>query len=327
MSGKKSEHPADESSEDPHLRGALVKAYAARAKLFHGGVANSDMRKLFDVIDAFPAGQLKWDCKSLGMSQQAFEAVAARAIQPHQLFAHPDVLVANPRAITYYRNLVAVSQKGMSQIGFPTTRFERNSNAKMTAEQALGFAQVLNNIISRVIETTPAFALSNSRDVAFAELGTELQGTWANVIGKGAARTVEDIIVKEMQRRSLVKECGKGRYVLVNGWTVVFGSEPDISFTDAHGMIKIAVEIKGSLDKAGAQTRYGETKKSFAKAIALNPRCHTIYLGSCFTSSVMRQIQADGQVRETFNLTAIIYDPKEQERFLQKLFYVINTPT
>ncbi len=96
---------------------------------------------------------------------------------------------------------------------------------------------------------------------------------------------------------------------------------------DANKVIRIAIEIKGSLDVAGAQTRYGEAKKTFAKQLALNPRCHTIYLASCFTDAVIRQIKADGHVRDWFNLTSILYDAAERKHFLQQLFYIVSTPT
>ena len=33
-----------------------------------------------------------------------------------------------------------------------------------------------------------------SRQAIFAEIGTELQGTWANLVGQGAAKAVEDLL-------------------------------------------------------------------------------------------------------------------------------------
>lgn len=74
------------------------------------------------------------------------------------------------------------------------------------------------------------------------------------------------------------------------------------------------------MDKAGAQTRYGEAKKSFGKALNENPRCETIYLASCFTKSVLDQIKKDGQVRNTYNLIDILQDQKRREKFLDEIF-------
>lgn len=74
------------------------------------------------------------------------------------------------------------------------------------------------------------------------------------------------------------------------------------------------------MDKAGAQTRYGEAKKSFGKALIENPRCETIYLASCFTKSLLDQVKQDGQVRKIFNLIDIMQDEKKKYEFLEELF-------
>ena len=316
----------EQPANDKFLKSALVKAYSARASLFHRGIAKARLRELFKAVDNLDSVPDKWNLNDLGISEAAFAAISGKKILPHKVFAHPQVLVARPGLIAYYRNLVAVPQKGMSLMGLGTGRYERNPKSKMEPGFALALCRALNNIISSVIEALPDFALSVGRDVAFAELGTELQGTWANQVGNGAARIVEEILGRHIAENGLGSQDAKGRFALKNGWKICFGSEPDILFTDGQGVERIAVEIKGSLDKAGAQTRYGEAKKSFAKALARNPRCHTIYLASCFTDSVMNQVKADGQVRETFNLTSIIHDPVEQEKFLRKLFHVVNTP-
>ena len=74
------------------------------------------------------------------------------------------------------------------------------------------------------------------------------------------------------------------------------------------------------MDKAGAQTRYGEAKKSFGKALSVNPRCETIYLASCFTEAVLKQIETDGQVRKTYNLVDLLEAPTKRRKFLEELF-------
>ncbi|MGA2584706.1 MAG: XcyI family restriction endonuclease, partial [Tepidisphaeraceae bacterium] len=260
------------------------------------------MRELFAQIDTFDPRTLQWNIEDLGISKNAFEKTKAQRIQPHKFFAHPDILTKHPRTVAYYRNLVAISQKGMSQLGFPTGRFERASAISMNDELARGFARTLNGVISNVIEQMAAVDIAATRDVAFAELGTELQGTWANVVGKGAAKAVEEIIATHISESGLGIKEDSGTFKLVSGWTITFASEPDIRFVDPQGIERIVIEIKGSLDKNGAQSRYGEAKKTFAKALVRNPRCYTVYLASCFTQAVEDQIKIDGQVRDKFNL-------------------------
>ena len=69
------------------------------------------------------------------------------------------------------------------------------------------------------------------------------------------------------------------------------------------------------------------TKKSFQKQLGENPRCHTVYLASCFTDAIIDQINADGQVRDWFNLTSILCDERQRNVFLERIFYLVRTPS
>ena len=305
---------------------ALTEAYTARAKLFHEGIRTAGVDLLLAEIDSLDLSEGDWDLRELGISDTSWRKVEASGASPEQVFAHPHVISARPHLIAYYRNMATVSSKGMGQLLFSTNAYERGSRRTIDSDRAARLCQVLNRIISNVIDSFPAYDVTVSRKAILAEIGAQLQGTWANLIGQGATREVERVIgayVLEQQRGTRAEQ---GRYDLANGWTILFGTEPDVAFLDRDGHVRIAIEIKGSLDKAGAQTRYGEAKKSFAKALQDNPRCHTIYLASCFTDSVMAQIKADGQVREWFNLTSILSDDAERRHFLQALFHVVDAP-
>ncbi len=310
---------------DKTLLQALVKAYTARARLFHEGVVASQIDLLIEEIDAVHASGLRWDLKPLGITSSAREKVLATGADLHQVFAHPALLKSRPYLIGYYRNIATISKKGIGQILFPTSRYEERTASEMKEVDARELCKTLNSIISGVIDALPAYDVSLSRKAIFAEVGSQLQGTWANVVGQGASKAVEGLLAEYVAKKRLGRQVRQGAFVLGNGWQIVFGTEPDVSFKDASGNQQIAVEIKGSLDVAGAQTRYGEAKKSFAKQLADNPRCHTIYLASCFTDAVIRQIKADGQVRDWFNLTSVLYDKAERERFLQRLFHIVKT--
>lgn len=311
---------------DAYLLDALTKAYTARARLFHQGVLVAKIDLLIAEIDAIDPNVLKWQYKKLGISKKAFNRVLAVGGLPHQVFAHPEVLTIRPHLVAYYRNLVTISKKGIGQILFPTGTFEARRKLGMPTEEALRICRTFNQIISGVINEIPEYTVSLSRQAILAEIGTELQGTWANLVGSGAAKAVEDMLAKYVEKRGLGKHQRARFFQLNNGWTIEFASEPDVAFKDSDGIKQIAIEIKGSLDTAGAQTRYGEAKKSFAKQLAENPRCHTIYLASSFTDAVIKQIEADGQVRDWVNLTSVLVDPEEQTRFLDRLFHVVQTP-
>ncbi|MFQ5753711.1 MAG: XcyI family restriction endonuclease, partial [bacterium] len=245
------------------------------------------------------------------------------------VFCHPDILISQSELIEYYRNIAALSQKGLSQI--------LSGRGLTQQEKSLAISKILNGILSQVVANEKAFSKDSTNRVLFAELGAEIQGTWVNIIGAGAAKQVEQLILEFVQQEKMAKSIedfagtitGKRRKQrvirLTNDWQIIFASEPDIAIRDTQEVLQIAIEIKGSMDKAGAQTRYGEAKKSFGKALSENPRCETIYLASCFTQSVLDQIRHDGQVRKIYNLIDILQDTKKRNEFLDEIFkYLIR---
>jgi len=312
---------------DKHLITALTKAYIARAQLFHSGVKASKIDLLIAEIDSIDDTRLDWTSRKSGVSETALKRVKEAGGQLHQVFAHPEVIKERPHLIAYYRNIVTISKKGIGQILFSTDAYESGRREKIGSEDAAKICQTLNRILSGVIEKLPDYTVELSRQAILAEIGTELQGTWANTVGQGASRAVKRLLAEYIEREGMSKRMQGARFELDNGWSITFGTEPDVAFFDSSGIKQIAVEIKGSLDVAGAQTRYGEAKKSFAKQLSENPRCHTVYLASCFTDAVIQQIKQDGQVREWFNLTSILYDADERKRFLKRLFHIVKTPT
>ena len=319
--------PKKKRTPDKNLITALTNAYMARAQLFHRGVQASKIDLLITEIDSIDEASLDWSHKKLGISTVAIDQVKKAGGSPHQVFAHPQVIMKRPHLIGYYRNIVTISKKGIGQILFSTEKYESGQKKNIAGKDAITVCETLNRILSGVIEKLPSYSVELSRQAILAEIGTELQGTWANVIGRGAATAVKGLFGEYIETKELGRCLKDGSLKLDNGWTIKFASEPDVAFFDASEIKQIAIEIKGSLDKAGAQSRYGEAKKSFGKQLSENPRCHTVYLASCFTDAVIEQIKQDGQVREWFNLTSILYDESERKRFLNRLFHIVNTPT
>lgn len=316
----------DRNRVNKNLIDALSKAYVARAQLFHRGVQASKVDLLMAEIDNIDPKGLNWGDSGLGISRSALDRLRSVGGAVHQVFAHPDLIQERPHLIAYYRNIVTLSKKGIAQILFPTEGYEAGRKKGITRSDAKRLCRTLNSILSGVIEGIKEYRVDLSRKAILAEIGTELQGSWANAVGTGAARAVRSLL-KEHIEESGIGTCGKsGKCVLKSGWHIQFGSEPDVSFFDGDGVRQIAIEVKGSLDVAGAQTRYGEARKSFGKALADNPRCHTVYLASCFTSAVIEQVRKDREVREWFNLTSILYDEREKQRFLKRIFHVVSRP-
>ncbi len=148
-----------------------------------------------------------------------------------------------------------------------------------------------------------------------------------NNIGQLAAQELQQVVVGFAEQKNLVDRhktelaAEEGNYlVLKSGMRICFGSEPDVECRSKTGELVCVIEIKGSADKAGAQTRLGETKKSFTKAKLENPRCHTIFLPSVLTPAVKKQLTTERDIDQVFNLLAILRDESKRIEFLEELF-------
>ncbi len=322
--------PRKSKVQSSSLPDALLKSYIARAKLFYSVLHKKNIPDLFARVKKLSTNKLAWNLKELGILNQAFSIVKKASIEPAYIFCHPTVLEQDADLIEYYRNLAALSQKGLSQILSGQLLRSRKGEGY---ERSRLVVRILNQIISSVIVGAKGFSLSLAQNAILSEIGTEMQGTWVNMIGKGAAKAVEGIIHDHAQAEGFISSTekkevpvsGKKRkqihLVLTNNWRIIFSAEPDVAIIDPKGRLKVAIEVKGSMDKAGAQTRLGEAKKSFAKAKAENAHCTTIYLASCFTDAVLSQLKTEREVDLHFNLIEILADEAKKTEFLKELFH------
>ncbi len=309
---------------------ALLKSYVARAKLFYSTLKRKNISKLSLRIEDCTIKEILWNVKKIGISDKAFSIIKKASIGPEQIFCHPEILNKCPDLVEYYRNLAALSQKGFNQI--LSGRLSKLSKGDNKERYQL-IAETLNKVISSVITDIDNFTLELAKEAVIAEIGTEIQGTWVNIIGKGAAKAVEEIIYDYAHKKGYItlteekdiKVKGEKQkqihLVLNNGWRIIFANEPDVAIRDSKDKLKVSIEIKGSMDKAGAQTRLGEAKKSFAKAKSENAHCLTIYLASCFTAAVLSQLKTDREIDTHFNLIDILADERRKQEFLKELFH------
>lgn len=321
----------EKKKTDGAFREALTKSYIARAKLFYMSIKEKNITYLVSRVKNLETKDIVWNLSELGIDENAFNLIKKVSINPLHVFCHPEILLSKPDLVEYYRNLAAVSKKGLSQIlsgNLPRMGKERNY------ERYRIISETLNKFISIVVEKiSKGFSLSLAQEIILAEIGTEIQGTWVNKIGQGAAKEVENIIqtyannkgfISSIEKKDVFiknKKCKQTHLILKNNWRIIFSNEPDIAIRNSKDKLQVAIEIKGSMDKAGAQTRLGEAKKSFAKAKAENAHCLTIYLASCFTDAVMEQLKTEREIDKHFNLVDILYDEEKKQEFLLELFH------
>ncbi len=218
--------------------------------------------------------------------------------------------------LNYYRLLACLPNKGLAQISSTVERGNR-----------IELCKLLNRILSSLLGTTAKASRESLLNTIFAEAGTEWQGTWVNSIGLRAADAMGQILANFAAEKNLLdteataKLIEKFRGIVLKSGTVLrFGSEPDVECRSPAEELVCVIEIKGSADKAGAQTRLGETKKSFTKAKLENPRCHTIFLPSVLTPAVRKQLKTEREIDQVFNLLDILNDEIKRGEFLNEFF-------
>ena len=250
------------------------------------------------------------------MNSGRFAITPARAVEDHRL------------GDAAYRLLACLSNKGLGQI-----KAKLGISRKKCAspqEFCLNQCVLINRFMCNALERTASANRESLIRTMFAEAGSEWQGTWVNQIGELAEQEIEKLIVNFAQANNLVDEvkteaaADEGNVlVFKSGASIRFGSEPDVEFRDPQKQLVCVVEIKGSADKAGAQTRLGETKKSFTKAKLQNPRCVTIFVPSVLTPAVEAQLRSERDIDKIFNLLEICNDEKERTKFLTEIFKFI----
>jgi hypothetical protein len=295
---------------------ALRERYLARSGFFWRNVRDSRFKEWQLLARDASWDNLIWNWEDLGITEVARETAKRLNFVPSEVFAHPDVLATSPDLFNYYRMLACLPKKGLAQTG---------SSIKKTDKTEL--CKLLNRILSSLLGTTAKASRESLLNTIFAEAGTEWQGTWVNSIGLRAADEVEQILGDFAAEKNLLDTAATAKLiekhsglVLKSGTVLRFGSEPDMECRNAVKELICVIEIKGSADKAGAQTRLGETKKSFTKAKLENPRCHTIFVPSVLTPAVRKQLKTEREIDQVFDLLDILKDEKRRAEFLNEFF-------
>jgi len=294
-------------------------------------------------IDKLEPSHYCWDSlDELGISRSSWEYVTNKGIPYTQIFCHPKVISDNPPLIAYYRLLAVLPQKGVQRLAFGINKMEEGKGRKLSLERAQRLSQVLNTYISSLIDETPTFSIDDAFLVAQMNLGAQVNGSWRNEIGAEGSRRVKELILTYFLGRGLVnliiaKDGSRiapptrrpladeiQGFVAMNGYEVIFGSEPDISIINPQGVLEAAIEVKAGIDPAGARERYGAAKRSFDKVLRENKAATTIYLASCVTESVRKEMAGDRLVRQDFNLTDVLLDEQAKENFFDYICWLMH---
>lgn len=301
-----------------------------KSKLFHAKLHEWGLLEIAAEIEDVRGEELSWTtaeerCR-LNISESAWNKVIHRGIKPVRVFAHPQVLLGNPRRVGYYRMLAMVSQKSMSNIGLPVEGYETGKRS-LDEATALALAKHFNKIISTLVDedqTVDEREFDLWRGMA---AGSQAQGTWQNVKGIRAEQVIKDLIEERLRNKGLVMSAVEDKrhkvkeFVLYDGRQVKFGKDPDIAVNDASGVVQVAVEIKGGIDMAGVLERLGATMKSLVRAKRKNPQSRTILVlpSAAVTVTFQEDALKAGFIDLYFVTEMIINDVEERQKFFHAL--------
>jgi len=275
-----------------------------KSEFFHQKLHEWGLLEIAYELESIKGEDFEWDIKDLGITNRAWNKVIHRGIKPVRVFAHPDVLIQNPKRIGYYRMLAMVSQKSMSRVGLGINKYEKGKGL-LNDDTALRISKHLNKIVSILIEHDEKIDAREFDLWRGMAAGSQAQGSWQNTKGERAEIVIKDIMGRRIRERKLVLEeklHGKGVVLKLRaGRQFIFGSEPDIGVYK-KGLIQIAVEIKGGIDPAGVLERFGAALKSLRRAKQENSKSTTILImqGVSLTTKAEEEIKKSKSIIDYF---------------------------
>lgn len=204
------------------------------------------------------------------------QILAASGIRDEHVFPVPCVLEAKPTLVGYYRLLLGVPQKsfygsgtGMGPFkGMETKGILGGAHKSLLPDFCKAMSAALADLVRQL---SPAFSARDINELPLLTIGSQFQGANNNVIGKQAtfdvflaiAEICGGHVIKRDERKLTLKNAAGRRVV------IALASDPDVRIQEEfEGKLrnKVAIEIKGGLDKSNAHNRAGEAEKSHQKA-------------------------------------------------------------
>ena len=280
-------------------------------------------QSLRELIHSFPKELDFLPLDVLMISEQAWGFVETSGVDPKLVFAHPVLLREHPQTSQYYRGIALLPQKRVADIAVPVASWEDGSRkSPVTQSQSTAVARLYNAVISSIIEGATNWTLENGYRNIIANMGIGLDGTFRNIIGRDAESLVKTRIRNWLVSRSLIPEQSVEAtdFRLPNGYSMKFGSEPDVLFRQVVGSnerMAATIEIKGGKDPAGALERLGAMQKSFE---ATPPGCVNFLVAGVVTPEMRARLDQMGVVK-VYVLDDLAHDGEKWTEFVNELFH------
>ncbi len=294
-----------------------------KSEFFHQKLHEWGMLEVAHQIERVRGETLKWDSKQLGISSKAWDKIVHRGIKPVLVFAHPQILMTVPRAVSYYRMIAMVSQKSMNRVGLSVDKYEHR---EITPDKKISqiISRHLNKIISHLIEADEQIDAREFDLWRGMAAGSQAQGSWQNAKGAQIEVVIKGLLQRRLREKKLIsaETAGGTRLKLLDNRTVIFADEPDVAFYKNNQII-VAIEIKGGIDTAGVLERIGAAMKSLSRVKEENPQAVTILLlqGVSVTQQAKEDLRTN---KRTVNHWFAVEDVLENERQRSRLFQLLG---
>ena len=278
---------------------------------------------LRELIAQYQEAQSFHPLDDLMISEQAWRHVEASDIDPKLVFAHPELLRKHPTISQYYRGLALLPRKRVTDIAGSVDSWEDGTRKTPIPEQrSKDVARLYNAVMSSIIEGASNWTLENGYRNIIATMGIGLDGTFRNIIGRDAEILVRNRIKNWLASHQLIVERNDAEteFRLSNGYSMSYGSEPDILFRQElndTAQIVATIEIKGGKDPAGALERLGAMQKSFEET---PPGCVNMLIAGVITPEMESRLENMG-VTKVFLLDNLAHDGEDWIDFLNEVFH------
>ena len=290
----------------------------SRARRIAGRIAKGEDLRVRAAIAGFGHDLDYADRTSLCIVEDAWVHVIGAGIEPRMVFAHPDVIKANPDASLHYRGIALLSRKRVQEIVGSVDAWERSpATARVSDAKALKVCCLYNAVISSLIVDHTQWTMDDGYRNILATMGITEDGAIRNIIGQEAELAVKKRLVDWVRSRGLLTSDGADdHWQLIGGIRMLFGSEPDIGF-ERDGKWAVIVEVKGGKDPAGALERLGAIKKTFDEAPV---DCKSFLVVGVVTAT-MRERLREMRMEADFDIDQLLDDEHVWTAFMNEIFH------
>ena len=265
--------------------------------------------------------RLRYNKRNLCIADDAWRHVKDAGIAHRLVFAHPAILKAIPEASLHYRGIALLSLKRVQEIAGSVDTWENKpSKARVSDEKVLKVCRLYNAVIGSIILNDSDWTLEDGYRNVLATLGITADGSIRNIIGQEAESAVKRRMLDWARNRELLADAAGGAdgrvWPLIDGVSMIFGSEPDIAFKK-DGKLAVVIEIKGGKDPAGALERLGAIKKTFDESPA---GCKNFLVAGVVTPT-MRERLEEMRMEADFQIDRLLEDDAAWIGFMNEIFH------